>query len=458
MHDVLESSALEQAERVRRRELSAVELLELYQARIDAHDPALHAFVYRSPRRALRQARRVDQLAARGRATGAFAGVPLGIKDTEAVRMAPMRVGTRAYRHLWAPVDAPQVRRMRQTGAVIAGKTSCSELAILPTVETDLHPPTGNPWDPGVTAGGSSGGSAAAVAGGLLPLASGGDGGGSIRIPAALCHLYGFKPSRGLTPDFYGQIDRCGIAVLGCLSQTVADAAAFLDAMRGDAAAGRPGSLLDRSATPPPPGLKVKLLVESPMCAVDPEIAEGTRRLGRLLEELGHHVEEAPSPAGSLDEFLPIYQRLSVGAPVLSEATLQPVTRWLREAGRDVPLQAARDRVRRFGDRILAWMGDADLLLSPTVPIFAPPHGAWADLPPDRHFAEAANLGAFTAVLNCSGQPAASIPMGVGGPRGLPYGAQIAGRVGADALVLALSRQLEAALDWHQRRPPVFAQ
>ena len=100
MRDVLESSALEQAERVRRRELSAVELLELYQARIDAHDPALHAFVYRSPRRALRQARRVDQLAARGRAPGAFAGVPLGIKDTESVRMAPMRVGTRAYRHL----------------------------------------------------------------------------------------------------------------------------------------------------------------------------------------------------------------------------------------------------------------------------------------------------------------------------------------------------------------------
>jgi amidase len=382
--------------------------------------------------------------------------VPLGVKDTEAVRLSPMRVGSRAYRRLWAPTDAPQVKAMRAMGAVLAGKTATSELAIMPTVDTDLGPATGNPWDPAVTPGGSSGGSAAAVAAGLVPLATGGDGGGSIRIPAALCHLYGFKASRGLTPDFYARLDLCGVAVLGCLSHTVDDTAAFLDAMCGRPTLGQPGSLLDAARQPPPTGLRIKLLLDSPMCAVDPAITEGVRELARLLEDLGHHIIEAPSPPGSLDEFLPIYQRLSVAAPVLSESSLQPVTRWLREAGRDVTTEQARGRVKRFGDRILDWFGDADLALTPTVPCFAPENGAWAHLPPDQHFARAADLGAFTAVINCSGQPAASVPLGLGGPRRLPFGAQLVGPLGGDVRVLQVSRQLEQALDWRQRQSPLF--
>lgn len=456
MRDVLTLSALEQADRVRSGELSAVDLLDLYADRIDRFDPGLHAFVHRFGARARRRAKAVDRLAQRGAATGAFAGVPLGVKDTEAVRMSPMRVGSRAYRHLWAPADAPQVKAMRATGAVLAGKTATSELAILPTVETDLGPATANPWDPAVTPGGSSGGSAAAVAAGLVPLASGGDGGGSIRIPAALCHLYGFKPSRGLTPDFYARMDLCGVAVLGCLSHTVDDTAAFLDAMCGRPTPGMPGSLLDAARQPPPSGLRIKMLLDSPMCSVDPVIEAGVRDLAQLLEDLGHQVVEVPSPPGSLDEFLPIYQRLSVAAPVWSEATLQPVTRWLRAAGRDVTTEQARDRVKRFGDRILDWFGDADLALTPTVPCFAPENGSWAQLPADQHFARAADLGAFTAVINCSGQPAASVPLGLGGPRRLPYGAQLVGPVDGDVRVLQVSRQLEQALDWRRRRSPLF--
>jgi amidase len=338
---------------------------------------------------------------------------------------------------------------------VLVGKTATSEFGLLPTVETDLHPPARNPWNPAFLSGGSSGGAATAVAAGMLPLAQGSDGGGSIRIPAALCHLFGFKCSRGFTPDFFGKLDPFGLAVIGALTHTVDDAAAMLDVLCGRPESEQPGSVLAQSRAAPPSGLRIKLLLDSPVATVEPDIREGTLRIAGLLESLGHHVEPIAAPASSLDEFLPIYQRFAAGLPVLHEGWLQPVTRWLREVGAQIDPALAQERVAYFERLLAGLLGDADLMLSPTTPCFAPRVGQYASLSGEEHFRQAAVLGGFTAAVNCSGQPAATVPAGLGGPDRLPFGVQLTGHRGQDARVLQVCRQLERSLEWTHRRAPV---
>jgi amidase len=452
--DLLSLPAVEQAKRIRRGQLSAVELLSAYQARIEQWNPTLHALVQRFPRTALRRARAVDKAVARGPQAGALLGVPFGIKDTDAVRFSHSRAGSRAYRHLWTPMDARVVRRFRAAGVVLAGKTATSELALMPVVETDLQPATANPWSPEHSAGGSSGGAAAAVAAGMLPVAHAADGAGSIRIPAALCHLYGFKASRGLTPHFYSAFDKTGLTAIGCVARSVADSAAVMDALCGRPDLGAPGSLLSGLDHAPPTGLKVKLCLHSPITATDPEIAGGVEAVARLLEEMGHHVEPVGPIEGGLDDFLPIYQRVAAAPPSLTERHFQPVTRWLREAGRGVTDQQAQQLTDVLQQRVLDWFGDADLALTPTVGCFAPRVGQWADLPAEAQFRRAAELGGFTAAFNASGQPAASIPAGLGAS-GLPFGVQMIGRPGQDQLVLQISQRLEEALQWKRRIAPM---
>jgi len=449
-------SALELASLLRDRAISAAELMEHTLARIEAHDPQLNAFTQVFPRRARRAAAAADRRLARGGPTPTFLGVPSAIKDTDAVRFAWNRVGARAYRYVWSPTDAPPVKLLRRAGVLVAGKTATSELALMPVIETDLAPPTANPWDTGRSAGGSSGGASSAVAGGLLPIAHAADGGGSIRIPASLCHLFGFKPSRGLTADFYALFDSAGLSTTGCVSHTVEDTAAWMDALRGDAAwPPAPDSLLARCRQPPPKGLRIKLCQESPIAVAAPEITAGVERVGRILEEMGHHVEEVPIDPGTLDEFLPIYGRLAANPPALSDGGFQPVTRWLRSIGRDYTRADALDARRVLEQRVLDWYGDADLALTPAVGRVAPKHYTWRDLEPEAAFRGAAELGAFTATMNLSGQPAAAIPIGLTEAEGLPYAAQIIGPVGADVLVLQVSRALEEALGWRARRAPM---
>lgn len=457
MSDVHPGSALALADRIRRREASAVEVLDAHLQAIRERDPGLGAFVQVMAGPARRRAAAIDRQTRRGPPEASLLGVPFAIKDTDPVRFAWNRAGSRAYRAVWSPFDAPQVSRMRAAGVVIAGKTSTSELALMPVVETDIGPPTRNPWNPAFSAGGSSGGAGAAVAAGMLPVAHAADGAGSIRIPAALCHLFGFKPSRGLTPHFYKALDKVHLAHVGCVAHTVEDSAAVMDALAGRPAAQGPDALLPRVLAPPPAGLRIRMCLSAPTAAVDPLIADGVRAVGRLLEELGHHVEEIAPFDGTLDEFLPVYQNLAAGAPTLSDASLQPVTRWLRQAGRRVALPEAQMLQVELEARALAWFGDADLVLSPTTPCFAPLVGAFDGMEPEAAFRAAADLGAFTAVFNASGQPAASVPMGVAGPDDLPMGAQLVGPPGGDVRVLQVARQLQSALGWVARRAPGFA-
>lgn len=457
--DPLQLSALEQARLIRERQLSSEELVRFYLQRIERHDPELSAFVDVLGRRALLAARWKDARRRRAGALPPFWGVPIGIKDLNLVRGTRTRFGTRALPHLIMPFDDFNVAQLRRGGFVVLGKLSTSELGAMPVTEPDIHPPTRNPWDRARSAGGSSGGSGAAVAGGLLPIAQGSDGAGSIRIPAAFCHLYGFKPSRGRVRNQFGFKDRVILYTSGPLAHTVDDAAAMLDVMAG---------VLDgRTHWAPPPTapfatlarhiprrMRIRYTTRSPLATTHPEIAAAVDNALKQLAALGHDVEEGETPAGSLEEFLPLWQHLVAQFPLARWDRAQPITRWLAEPGRKLRGRDVRALHERISARLLPVLEAPDLWITPTVPQPAPKIAAFEGRPPAEAFADAAQYGAFTAAFNITGQPAASVPIGLTRD-GLPIGMQIAGRRFADADVLQVSRQLEEAMPWRTRRAPL---
>lgn len=442
--DLLRRSALELAAMVRRRELSSQDLVDASLAAIAALNPRLQAFVTVTEAAARRAAQRLDRLAQKADPSSLppFFGLPMGIKDVNLCRGVRAQLGSRAFSWLWSPVDDVTVSDLRRAGFVMLGKTATSELAILPVVEPDIHPPTRNPLSPAHTAGGSSGGAAAAVAAGILPVAQASDGAGSIRIPASFCGLYGLKPTRELLPNPYRRVDVFGMSTCGSVTRTLADTAALLDVLsRKDPHAA--GSFL-QTLRDPVPRLRIRFTTQAPVGATEPEIAAVVHKVAALLSDLGHDVQEGPPLDGSLEEFLPIYQRLAANAPVPRESQLQPVTRWLRQAGRALRSAEVQELRQALGARVDAWFAGCDVMLTPTVPIRPPAVAAFSSLPPEQAFAGAAVLGAFTAMYNLSGQPAISVPAATLGD--LPVGVQLAAGHGKDALLMRLARTLEEKL------------
>jgi len=470
MDDVLARSALEQAALIADGSISAEQLVRAYLDRIEQLDPSVSAFTHVMRRSARADARRKDARrtrhgggrrgSGRGRDPAPlppFYGVPIAIKDLNFARGSFTRLGSRAYRYFYSPFDDKVVAQLRRGGFVVLGKVATSELGALPVTEPDIHPPTRNPWRLDITAGGSSGGSAAAVAAGMAPIALASDGAGSIRIPSSFCHLYGIKPSRGRVPDPYGRPDQHMLSTCGPIARTVDDAAAMLDVMAGVSIgqphwAPRPEMPFAELARRDPGRLRVRFTTASPLVAAHPDVAAAVRRVAGVLAELGHTVEEGEPPLGEVEEFLPIWQRMIAQAPVLRPGSLQPVTSWLRAAGKKLRPDEVHARQLELDRRIADWFGDVDLWVTPSVAVAPPAIGAWRGLAPDHTFAQAAELGAFTALFNVSGQPAASVPAGLSGA-GWPIGVQLAGRPLADGTVLAVSRQLEEAIPWAARRP-----
>jgi amidase len=459
-NDVLAATALEQASMIRARSISSEELVRLYLGRIARMNPGLNAFVTCFERRALADARAKDRLVRAGATLPTFHGVPVGIKDLNFVRFSWTRMGSRATPPIFSPFDDNTTASLRRAGFVILGKLATSELGAMPVVEPDTHAPTRNPWSPRHTAGGSSGGSGAAVAAGLLPIAQGSDGGGSIRIPSALCHLYGIKPSRGRVANSVGKDDGDILYTCGPIARSVEDAAAMLDVMAG-LDGGRPHwapapHKTYRALLAAPLGpLRIRFTTKSPLVETHPEIAAAVEGAARLLGELGHHVEEGTLPEGTLEEFLPLWQHVVADMPLVRWSRAQAVTRWLAEAGGTLDGEKVRALRRKIAARHLRAYNEVDVWLTPTVAIPSPEVGAFARLPPAEAFRGAAELGAFTASFNITGQPAASVPLGLT-REGLPMGLQIAGRELADDVVLAVSRQLEVAAPWRGRRAPLF--
>lgn len=442
-------SALELAALLRRREISALELAERCLSAWEAKNRELWAFVELDPRSVRARARRADrELRSRSGSLPLFFGIPTGIKDHEHLRGHGTRVGSRAFSWLWSPFDGAVASACRRAGFVLFGKLATSELTILPIIDTEIHEPTRNPWAPDRYAGGSSGGSAAAVAAGMLPIAPGSDGGGSIRIPASFCGLVGHKPTRGVLFNPYKAIDRVEISSIGPLAKTVRDAAALMDALSGRGARlddPEPESFRAACDKPPKP-LRVRVLTETPLAAVDPEARRATEDVAKRLEGMGHVVEPGEPLRAAIDEFVPLMARMVANTPVLPGLSprLQPTTRWLREEGRRVTNAEALAIRERLARRVLDWFGDADVWVTPTSPAPPPRVGSYAKLDGRGVFHSAAPLGAFTAPFNVSGQPAISVP-GARYADGVPLGVQLVGRHGSDRELFGLAAALEAS-------------
>ena len=470
MNDYEQHDGLGLAALVRQGHVSPSELLDAALARIERHNPALNAVV--TP---LHDAARAE--IARGLPPGPFHGVPFLVKELVAsVAGAATTASSRLYAQQMPAADSEIVARMRRAGLVIAGKTNSPEFGLSPATESLLYGVTRNPWDLSLTPGGSSGGAAAAVASGMVPAAHATDGGGSIRIPASCCGLFGLKPTRArVTAGPEGGEGLSGLAHQHVVSRSVRDSAALLDALAGP----MPGD--PYSAAPPerpwldevgrtPGRLRIAFAKAAPTgVPVDAACVAAVEDAARLCEQLGHHVEEA-----SPDFDAPALERgfemvfaantmaniaRATGGAMPDRELVEPLTYALAESARGLSaadyilnLQALHRQARR----IAGFFGRYDIWLTPTLAQTPRPLG-WFDIRTSDSQAWLAKVVAylpFTYPFNVTGQPAASVPLHWT-DGGLPIGCQFAARYGEEGLLLRLCAQLEAARPWFHRRPPV---
>lgn len=450
--DVCKRTALEQAALIRSRAISSEELVRATLRRIAANNAALQAFVVIDEKGAIAVARQKDQALRRGDVVPTFHGVPTGVKDLNFVRGMRTRMGSRGSVFFFpSPFDDKSAASIRRGGFVIVGKTATSELGAMPVTETAVHPPTRNPWNLDHSPGGSSGGAAAAVAAGLLPIAHGSDGGGSVRLPSSFCGLFGFKPSRGRVANAFGLPDRQVLYTCGPLAHSVADAAAFTDVLAGlDGGAphwATPPPMPYAQMTAPSRRLRIKFTTHAALGTTDVEVKAAVVAAAAVFSDLGHDVSEGAFPGGALDEVLPLWQHLLAHVPLIRMSKTQPITRWLIEAGKKLEPAKVAAQQELLSRRFLAAFDDVDVWLSPTTPATAPRVGAFLHNDPAEAFTAAAAIGAFTIALNITGQPGASVPLGLSSA-GLPMGLQIAAKPFADDVVFALAREFETARPW----------
>ena len=437
------------AELVRTRQVHPRELVEMFLARIEQLDPRLNAFRVTLADKALAAA---DAAAA---VDAPLAGVPIAIKDSMPLAGQSTTWGSRSYGPP-AEADAEVVRRLREAGAIPIGITNVPELTIFPWTASDANGVTRNPWDVTRTPGGSSGGSAAAVAAGMAPCATGSDGGGSIRIPAASCGLVGMKPTRDLVPLAPAREHWLGLTVYGALARSVADSALLLDVMAGgggyrDAAASEPGTLRIVASRKLPPGAMAKLSDDQ---------RNGWEEARALLADLGHDVSERDPAYGTAAlVFVQTWVRgiyddtLRVPEP----DKLERSTRGLARAGRLlVPARRVgtlRAKLDATTARILKLWDDVDVLMTPGLASTAIAAEGGHGRSTYRAFDMAGRFTPWTAVFNITGQPALTVPVGIGHD-GLPLSIQLVGRPGAEGTLYALAAQMENARPWADRRPP----
>ena len=457
--------ALELAARVRAREVSPVELHELYLERIERIDPQLNAFVTVDAEGALTAAREAEA----SPSDAPFHGVPIPIKDLNETAGLRTTYSTKAYASFVPDFDASVVRRIREAGFVVLGKTNTPELGTIAQTESELNGACRNPWDTTRTPGGSSGGAAAATAAGLCPAAHGSDGGGSIRIPASCCGLFGLKPSRGrVSPAPYGS-GALGLGTSGPLARTVRDAAALLDVMAGYEpgdffVAPQPERPFLAEAGVEPGRLQIAFTTAPPtQVPVDPVCVAAAESAAALLGELGHDVSEATPPWQNDEmilDFIRVWQVGPATSGIEDLSLLEPINRMLAEDARATPSPEhalAILGLQQLARRVVAFWEDVDVLLTPSLAMLPVPIG-WTyeetDGDPHLAFARQTLFTPFTPLVNVTGQPAMSVPLHWS-DEGLPVGVQLIGKPFAEATLIRLAAQLEAARPWAERRPPV---
>ncbi|KIH96953.1 amidase [Streptomonospora alba] len=472
MAEIHELTAIQQAEAVRRRELSPVEITDHYLTRIERLDDRLGAFIAVTGEFAREQAQNAEDevLSDTPGEPPPLLGVPIPIKDLDPVAGLPYTGGSAVYSDRVADADSDVAAELRAAGAVFTGKTNTPEFGCACYTENDLAPPARTPWDLTRSAGGSSGGAAAAVAAGLAPAAHGSDGGGSIRIPASACGVFGLKPTRGrvsmgpVKPEFNG------LATSGPIAGTVADAALLLDII----SVNRPG---DHFSAPPlatgetflghalrePGRLRIARFSASPIpgAGVDPEVVSAHEEAAKLLEALGHDVEEidVPFDAALLEDFELVWAAMAAAEPVNAsdEHRLRPLTRTLRERAAASSIAAymgATARLQNAGREVLPRVLPYDAVLSPTIAKLPVPVGHFEG-DPAGEIRRMTEFTPFASLANITGQPAVSVPL-YWSAQGLPAGVQLTGRPGGEPTLLSLAAQLEAARPWAGRRPQVW--
>jgi amidase len=453
---------------IRAGEVAAAEVLEAVIARIEARNPAVNAVVHR-----LYDEARVELSA--GAPGGPFAGLPFLLKDLYTFRRGrPCGNGSRWFANYTSPFDDAMVARWQAAGLLVVGKSATSEFGLNASTETREHGPTRNPWNPEYSAGGSSGGAAAAVAAGMLPLAHASDGGGSIRIPASCCGLFGLKPSRGrnLTSDAWA-----GLPAFHAVTRTVRDSAALLDAICGPPR-DHPYSL-PRPQVPfldavgrAPGRLRIAWTTKTPDdVPLHPECQAAVEHAVALAAGMGHELVEAapevdyPRLRQAMIAIVAanMADALGPGNPMLAEGAGRDdveVISW-RFAERGARLTApqylrALRAVRLIGDRLNAFLQRYDVLMTPTMAQLPPRLGMLDTMRDDFDgFNRSVQpYVTFTQMFNMSGQPAASLPLHWTA-EGLPVGVQIAAAVGEEARLFSLAAQFEAAQPWFERRPPL---
>jgi amidase len=474
MREIGWMDATAQAELVRKKEVTPAEMIEAAIERIERLNPDLNAVITRMYDEARSEAKGA-------RIEGPFAGVPFLLKDLQAAyNGVTMTAGSNYLRNFKPNLDTELVKRYRKAGLIVVGKTNTPEFGIYPTTEPEAFGRTKNPWDTTRTTGGSSGGSAAAVASGMVALAHANDGGGSIRIPASCCGLFGLKPTRARNPlgPHFGDVFS-GLVAEHAVTRSVRDSAALLDATAGpdvgdpyyappqarpfvDEIGAKPGRLKIAYTTTASTGVPVH-----------PDCVAAVMDAAKLCEELGHEVEEAaPQLNGEMltKAFMVIWSAgnawtidslsLAVGRKPEKEE-LEAATWALVEMGRKQSGPAylmAVQTLQIFSRHVARFMEKYDVMLTPTLAEPPVPLGTFDSTAenPMAGMRRSALFAPFTPICNATGQPAMSVPLYWNG-EGLPVGAHFIGRFGDEATLFRLASQLESARPWAHRRPGVSA-
>jgi len=467
--------AVEIAAAIRRKEVSPVEVADMYLDRMDDLDPRLNAFCHRADddvRTAAAAA--ADAVVRAGSASDLppFHGVPLPIKDQVDVIGWPTTHGSAGTSRAPAVASDPVVRRFVDAGFVLLGKTTTSEFGSVFFTESDALGISRNPWDLDRSPGGSSSGAGAAVASGMAPIAHGSDGGGSLRVPASCTGLFGLKPTRGRVTN--QTVDIEGLATNGVVTRTVADTAAALDVLaRHDPAAwwsppGPPASFVTAAAAPPPTGLRIGVLAASPVAGigVHPSCQAAVDLALQTLESAGHRVVDTTLVLPPSDELLETVTLMwdvgGAGVALVDPDHIEAHNRALRDTARTVDSWAYAEglkKAQRLSRQIVeAFVAGFDVLVTPTMACIPPLVGAWRTNTaegPMQAVLGSYPMAVFTSLFNVTGQPAISVPVHRDDDTGLPVGVQLVAAPWREDLLLQVARTLELAHPPTGHRPPV---
>lgn len=453
-------------------DVTPLELVDQAIERIEVVNGSLNAVVTRLYDRARDRARLYA--GACDLPSGPLAGVPFLVKDLVAsVAGTRQTEGSRAFADCIASTNSLLVDRFEAAGLIIIAKTNTPEFGLVPVTEPALFGPCRSPWDLGRTPGGSSGGSAAAVAAGVVPMAHANDGGGSIRIPASCCGLFGLKPTRGRNPieSEDGPLD---LLVEHAVTRSVRDSAALLDATRISQVGLRPGQRYFDEVATPPGRLRVAVQTHAPAgSAVHPDCVAAAEDAAALCEALGHAVTVSAPPVDGEEvtvAFMDVWSTSATSAiddwsrvfdTTATQTTFEPLTWALAHRGRGFDrahMMRALQALLQASRQIAEWMDNYDVWLTPVLAEPPLPIGALDAINGDplAGFWRARDFVPFTPIANITGQPAMSVPLFIN-DAGLPIGVQFAGRCGDEATLFRLAGQLERARPWIDHRPPIFA-